>query len=188
MAKRRDNSLQNVLRARRDAKPLLTPHELRLREAARKREEDERRRAEVAAEAGRLVERWRERGKRIDSEGRLALELYRAVFAVDADAYAASAHWYRRVRAQLAHAAACEVERCGRTDELGARHLHHDTLGEERAGRDLVTVCAGCARRAWRRERKLGRPLSREELRALDPEAPLYDADAIAALRARYEL
>jgi hypothetical protein len=186
MAKRRDNSLQNVLRARRDAKPLLTPHELRLREAARRREEEERRRAELASEAARLVERWRERGKRVDSEGRLATDAYREIFGLDPDAYAASAHWYRRVRAQLAHAAACEVERCGRVDDLGARHLQHDTLGEERAGRDLVTVCGGCARRARRRERELGRALSHDELRALDPEAPLFDRDAIAALKARY--
>ncbi len=181
MAKRRDNSLQNVLRARREAKPLLTPHELRLREAERRREEEARRWQEVAAEAERLVARRR----RVDADGRLSAELYRAVFALDAEAYFASAHWSRRAKAQLAHAAACE--RCGAAGAR-VRHLHHDALGDERPGRDLVTLCDGCDRRARRRERELGRPLGREELTALDPDAPLYDAEAIAALRARYEL
>lgn len=181
MAKRRENSLQNVLRARREAKPLLSPHELRLREAARRREEEERRRAELAAEAARLVGRR----KRVDADGRLSTELYRAVFAADPEAYLASAHWYRRAKAQLTHAAACE--RCGAAGAR-VRHVGLDAIGEERPGRDLVTLCDGCDRRARRRERELGRPLSRDELAELDPEAPLYDADAIAALRERYEL
>ena len=179
MAKRRDNSLQNVLRARRDAKPLLTPHELRLREAARRREDEERRRQELADEAARLVGRRR----RVDADGRLSTELYRAVFALDPEAYFASAHWYRRAKAQLADASACE--RCGAPGDR-VRHLHHDAIGEERPGRDLVTLCDGCDRRARRRERGLGRPLSHDELRELDPEAPLFDRDAIDALKARY--
>jgi hypothetical protein len=184
MAKRRDNSLQDVLRARRGVSSLLTPEELRQREAARKREEEARRRDEVAAEAARLVQRRRERGTRIDSEGRLATDVYLAVFAVDAGAYLASAHWARRTKAQLAHAAACE--RCGATGATGVRHLAEAAIGEERAGHDLVTLCDGCDRRARRRARELGRPLTRAEVRELDPSAPLYDADAIAALRSRY--
>jgi 5-methylcytosine-specific restriction endonuclease McrA len=110
------------------------------------------------------------------------------VFADEPEAYFASAHWARRTKAQLARAPACEVERCGGTTELRVQHLQHDSLGAERAGADLATLCAGCHRRARRRSLELGRLLTRDELRALDPEAPLFDPDAIAALRERYDL
>lgn len=186
MARRRDTSLQDVLRARRGVSSLLTPEQLRQREAERRREEEARQRDAEQREAERLVGRRRESGRRVDADGRLAASLYRAIFAADPEAYLASAHWARRARAQLAHAAACE--RCGGGGDLRVAHLHHETLGEERPGRDLVTLCDGCERRARRRSRELGRPLGRDELRELDPDAPLYDADAIAALRARYDL
>jgi hypothetical protein len=181
-----ERSLQDVLRARRGVSSLLSPEQLRQREAARRREEEEQRRRDDEAAAARLAGRWHERGGRIDPEGRLSPSLYRAVFTAAPDAYLASAHWSRRAKAQLAHAATCE--RCGAAEELGVVHLHHDSIGEERPGRDLVTLCDGCRRRARRRSRELGRPLTRDELRALDPGAPLFDADAIAELRARYDL
>jgi hypothetical protein len=189
MAKgRREQSLQDVLRARRGVPALLSPEQLRQRETARRREDEERQRREDEAAASRLVARWRDEGTRVDSEGRLSAATYAAVFAGEPEAYFASAHWSRRTRAQLARTAACEVARCGGTTELRVQQLRHDSLGAERAGADLVTLCDGCQRRARRRSLELGRLLTREELRALDPEAPLFDPDAIAALRARYDL
>jgi hypothetical protein len=189
MAKgKREQSLQDVLRARRGVPALLSPEQLRQREMARQREDEGRQRRADEAAAARLVARWREHGKRIDSGGRLSPATYGAVFADEPEAYFASAHWARRTKAQLARTAACEVERCGGTTELRVQHLQHDALGAERPGGDLVTLCAGCHRRARRRSLELGRLLTREELRALDPEAPLFDPDAIAALRERYDL
>lgn len=184
----RERSLQDVLRARRGVPALLSPEQLRQRETARRQEDEERQRREDEAAAARLVARWREHGTRVDAEGRLSAATYGAVFADEPEAYFASAHWSRRTRAQFARIAACEVERCGGTTELRVQHLQHDSLGAERAGGDLVTLCDGCHRRARRRSLELGRLLTREELRALDPEAPLFDRDAIAALRARYDL
>ena len=184
----REQSLQDVLRARRGVPALLSPEQLRQREAARRREDEERRRREDEDAARRLVARWREGGTRVDSEGRLSAGTYRAVFADEPEAYFASAHWARRSRAQLARTAACEVDRCGGTTELRVQHLQHDCLGAERAGDDLVTLCANCHRRARRRGLELERLLTREELRALDPEAPLFDPEAIAALKERYDL
>ena len=189
MAKRnREQSLQDVLRARRGVPALLSPEQLRQRETARRREDAERQRRADEAAAARLVARWRRHGTRVDSEGRLSAATYGAVFADEPEAYFASAHWIRRAKAQLAHAAACEVERCGGTRELRVQHLQHDSLGAERAGDDLVTVCGSCHRRARRRSLELGRMLTREELRGLDPGAPLFDQAAIAALRERYDL
>ena len=181
-----ERSLQDVLRARRGVPSLLSPEQLRQREAARRREEEERRQRDDEAAAARLAAGWHEHGRRIDAEGRLSPSLYHAVFAAAPQAYLGSTHWARRVKAQLSHAAACE--RCGAAEELGVVHLHHDSIGEERPGRDLVTLCGGCSRRARRRGRELGRPLTRDELGALDPDAPLFDPDAIAELRARYDL
>jgi hypothetical protein len=40
--------------------------------------------------------------------------------------------------------------------------------------------------RALKREEEVGRPGTREELRDLDPRRPLYDASAIAALKAKH--
>jgi hypothetical protein len=181
-----ERSLQDVLRARRGVPSLLSPEQLRQREAARRRDEEEQRRRADDAAAARLVAGRHERGRRIDAEGRLSPSLYRAVFTAAPQAYLASAHWSRRSKAQLTHAAACE--RCGAAEQLGVVHLHHGSIGAERPGRDLVTLCDGCSRRARQRGRGLGRPLTRDELRAIDPDAPLFDADAIAELRARYDL
>jgi hypothetical protein len=175
----RKKSLHDVLRERRDAKPLLSVRELQLREAARQREE-----AETLAHE--RVERWRLRRKSVDGEGKLAPAVYRAIFARSRRAYYGSRHWSRRSRAQLGLAPACEVERCSRTADLRAHHLQYDSLGEEQAGRDLVTLCEGCLSRALKREQELGRPGTRAELRDLDPQRPLYDEAAIAALKAKH--
>lgn len=175
----RKKSLHDVLRERRAAKPLLSVRELQLREAARRRDE-------IEALVAERLERWRARAKSVDAEGKLDPAVYRAVFARSRDAYYGSRHWTRRARAQLELAPACEVERCGRDTDLGVRHLHYDALGAERAGSDLITLCEGCTGRARKREQELGRPAAREELRGLDPQAALYDAAAIAALKAKH--
>ena len=175
----RKKSLHDVLRERRDAKPLLSVRELQLREAARQREE-----AETLAQE--RVGRWRLHRKSVDAEGKLVPAVYRAIFARSHRAYYGSRHWSRRSRAQLELTPACEVARCDRTTDLRARHVHYDSLGEEQAGRDLVTLCQGCLSRALKREQELGRPGTREELRDLDPHRPLYDEAAIAALKAKH--
>jgi hypothetical protein len=175
----RKKSLHDVLRERRAAKPLLSVRELQLREAARRRAEEE-------ALATERVERWRLRRKSVDAEGKLAPAVYRAIFARSRPAYYGSRHWSRRSRAQLELTSFCEVELCGRADQLRARHLNYDALGEEQAGRDLITLCEGCLSRALKQEEELGRPGTREELRELDPQRPLYDAAAIAALKAKH--
>ena len=175
----RKKSLHDVLRARRAAKPLLSVRELQLREGARRREEAE-------ALAQERVERWRLRQKSVDAEGKLDPAIYRVIFARSRRAYYGSRHWSRRSRAQLERTPFCEVERCNEAVELRARHLHYDALGEEQAGRDLITLCEGCLSRALKREEELGRPGTREELRDLDPQRPLYDQAAIAALKAKH--
>ncbi|MBA3476554.1 MAG: hypothetical protein H0T10_07375, partial [Actinobacteria bacterium] len=119
----RKKSLHDVLRERRAAKPLLSVKELRLREAARQRNETE-------ALAEELVERWREGQKPVDAEGKLASEVYRAIFARSRRAYYGSRHWSRRCRAQLVLTRLCEVERCDRAADLSVRLLHDDALGE----------------------------------------------------------
>ena len=175
----RKKSLHDVLRERRAAKPLVSVRELQLREAARRRDEEE-------ALAQERVERWRLRQKSVDAEGKLAPAVYRLIFARSRRAYYGSRHWSRRSRAQLELTMFCEVERCGRAIDLRARHLRYDALGEEQAGRDLITLCEGCLSRAQKREEELGRPATREELRDLDPQRPLYDQAAIAALKAKH--
>ena len=175
----RKKSLHDVLRERRAAKPLLSVRELQLREGARRREEAE-------ALAQERVERWRLRQKSVDAEGKLDPAIYRVIFARSRPAYYGSRHWSRRSRAQLGLTPSCEVERCDRAVDLRVRHLHYDALGEEQAGRDLITLCDGCLSRALKREEELGRPGTRDELRDLDPRRPLYDAAAIAALKAKH--
>ena len=175
----RTKSLHDVLRERRAAKPLLSVRELQLREGARRRDEAE-------ALAAERVERWRLRQKSVDAEGKLAPPVYRAIFARSRPAYYGSRHWTRRSRAQLELTSFCEVERCSAAVDLRTRHLHYDALGEEQAGRDLITLCDGCVRRAVKREEEIGRPGTREELRDLDPRRPLYDAAAIAVLKAKH--
>lgn len=179
MSKPRDRSLQETMRARRQAKPLLTVEELRRREAAREQ-------AAIEDEAARLVELWRRAGTQVDAGGALVPPVYRAIFALDSDAYYGSRHWGRRAKAQLAAAPECEVERCDEHADLAVRLLDQRALGEERVGVDLIALCESCARRTDRQSRALGRPLSREEIARLDPRRPLYDPDAISALRARY--
>jgi hypothetical protein len=167
------------MRARREAKPLLTVEELRRREA-------EREQAALEGEAARLVELWRRDGITVDAAGILEPPLYRAIFSLDSDAYDAGRHWARRAKAQLAASPACEVERCAETTELRVRRLGHRAVGEERVGVDLITLCEGCLRRADRRRRSAGRALTRTELVQIDPARPLYDPKAIAALKQRY--
>lgn len=171
-------SLQDVLRARRESASLVSPAEAARREAARRRES-----VEAAARAA-LARRGD--GRSPDGAGKLAPEVYRELFRLDPDAYLATGHWARRARAQLAAAPACEVTGCGGEADVGAQHLTHATVGEEERGRDLITLCAGCRRRAERLGRRLGRVPTRDEVCALDPKAPLYDPADIAALKARY--
>jgi hypothetical protein len=83
---------------------------------------------------------------------------------------------------QLALAPACEVERCRAESGVRAHHLTHARLGEEEAGRDLITLCDGCHRRAQKLGRELGRVPRRDELVGLDPRRPLYEPADIAAL------
>lgn len=156
----------------------MTPGEAARREAARRREQ-------ATAAAVEAVERWRD-GRSPDGRGRLEPEVYAEVFRLAPGAYYASGHWARRARAQLAASPACEVERCGATTGVAARHLTLDAVGEERAGQDLITLCAACHRRVEKLGRRLRRVPTREEIAALDPRAPLYDPDEIAALKAKY--
>lgn len=171
-------SLHDVLRERRGSSQLLSPVEASRREAARRREA-------VEAAAAEALARWHD-GRSPDGRGKLAPEVYAALFALSSGAYYGSGHWARRVRAQLALAPACEVERCGSPEEVGVQHLNHAALGEEQPGRDLITLCDGCHRRARKRGQDLARVPTREELVSLDPAAPLYDSSAIAALKAKY--
>jgi hypothetical protein len=171
-------SLQDVLRARREASALVTPGEAARREAARRREG-------MAAAAVAALERFRD-GRSPDGSGKLEPEVYAHLFELSPAAYYTSGHWTRRARAQLAAAPACEVVRCGATSGAAARHLNHRALGAEEPGRDLITLCAACHRRGEKLGRRLGRVPTRDELVALDPRAPLYDPDEIAALRAKY--
>ena len=124
MAPAKKKSLQDVLRERRQAAPLLTARELRDREAARRREE-------IAEEVSRLLDRRHRARTPVDADGKLALELYRAIFASSRGAYYESRHWSRRSLAQRKATPFCEIERCGRSDGLRAHHLNHDTVGEE---------------------------------------------------------
>jgi hypothetical protein len=171
-------SLQDVLRARRESASLVTPGEAARREAARRREG-------AAAEAVEALERWRD-GRSPDSGRKLTPEVYAELFRLAPEAYHASAHWTRRTRAQLAAAPTCEVELCRSTAPVEVRHLALDALGEEQPGRDLITLCSGCHRRAEKLGRRLGRVPTRAELLALDPRGPLYDPDEIAALKQKY--
>ena len=171
-------SLHDVLRARREAPSLLSPAEAAQREAARRRKE-----VEATAEAA--LERWRD-GRAPDARGKLAPEAYRALFRLSESAYEATGHWARRTKAQLALARACEVERCRAETGVAARHLTHATLGAEEPGRDLITLCDGCHRRAQKLGRELGRVPRQEEIVGLDPRRPLYEPEDIAALKAKY--
>ena len=170
-------SLQDVLRARREAPTLLSPAEAAKRDAARRRDE-----AEV--EAAVAFERWRD-GRAPDAGGKLSVDAYRALFRLSPAAYEASSHWQRRAKAQLAASPACEVARCDASN-AGARHLTHAMLGEEEPGRDLITLCDGCHRRAKKLGRELGRVPRRDEIVRLDPRRPLYGPADIAALKAKY--
>ena len=171
-------SLQDVLRSRREAPALLSPAEAAQREAARRREE-------VEAAAADAFARWRDH-RSPDARGKLAPEAYRALYRLSPAAYDATAHWGRRAKAQLALEPVCAVERCRAETGLTARHLTHATLGEEEPGRDLVTLCDGCHRRAEKLGRDLGRVPRRGEIAALDPSRPLYGPADIAALKAKY--
>jgi hypothetical protein len=171
-------SLQDVLRARRETAPLVSAAEAARREASRRREG-------VTAAAVEAFERFHD-GRSPDGSRKLELEVYAELFRLSPAAYHASGHWSRRVRAQLAAAPACEVAQCGASVGVTARHLNHDALGAEQPGRDLITLCPACHRRAEKVGRRLGRVLTREELVELDPRAPLYDPEEIAALKAKY--
>jgi len=184
----RDRSLQDVLRARREQAALLPLREVRAREAARLREEQEAaERAAAEREAAQLVERRRTTQEPVDGRSKLAAGVYAAVFALEPDAYFGSTHWRRVARAQRAAVAECEVERCERPAKA-VRHAGTPAIGAEQPGRDVVSLCDGCDRRARKASRALARPLTRDEIAGLDPAGRLYDRDAIAALRERYDL
>ena len=168
-------SLHDVLRARREAPSLLSPAAAAQREAARRREE-------IDADAAGALERWRD-GRSPDARGKLAPETYNALFRLSDEA---TGHWARRAKAQLALAPACEVERCRSETRVSARHLTHARIGAEEPGRDLITLCDGCHRRAQKLGRELGRVPRREEIVGLDPRRPLYEPADIAALKAKY--
>jgi hypothetical protein len=181
MAGRRpDDSLQQLLRARRGPKSLLSVEELRRREAEREREAA---RAAARAEAARVAAEWRAGGALPATTDRAVLG---ELFAADPDAYLATPHWGRVTRAQLALAPRCEAGRCGATLRLRAHHGTHWALGAEEPGRDLVTLCDRCGRRAAARARARGRPLTRDEVRTLAVDGPLFDRASILALRERY--
>ena len=168
MAPPRKKSLQEVLRERRAATPLVSERELREREAARERAELERR-------AAALVARWREGRTAVDAEGKLAPELYRAVHAASPSAYFASRHWARRARAQRAAAATCEVARCEKTEQLCARLVDARAVGAEQPDADLVTLCDSCWARSVKLERELGRlPTRARAARARPRASPLH--------------
>lgn len=171
-------TLQDVLRERRGSTRLLGPVEASQRAAARRREA-------VEAAAHDALARWRD-GRSPDGRVKLDPEVYRRLFALSSEAYYGSGHWSRRARAQLAFAPACEVEACRAAEGVEAHHLSHDALGSEQPGRDLITLCDRCHRRARKLGRDLGRVPAREELVALDPAAPLYDSSSIAALKQKY--
>jgi hypothetical protein len=184
----RDRSLQDVLRARREQAGLLPLREVRAREAARLREEKEAaERAAAEQEAVGIVAGWRASSEAFDGRSRISPAVYAAVFALEPAAYFASAHWRRVSRAQRAAAAECEVARCDRPAKA-VRHAGTPAIGAEQTGRDVVSLCDGCDRRARRAARTLARPLTRAEIADLDPLGRLYDRDAIAELRARYDL
>jgi hypothetical protein len=184
----RDRSLQDVLRARREQAGLLPLREVRAREAARLREEQEAaQRAAAEREAARLVERRRATQEPVDGRSKLDVGIYVAVLDLEPDAYFGSAHWRRVARAQRAATAECEVSRCERPAKA-VRHAGVPAIGAEQPGRDVVSLCDGCDRRARKASRTLARPLTRAEIADLDPLGPLYDRDAIAALRARYDI
>ena len=137
------------------------------------------------AEAAAALERWCG-GRSPDGRAKLTSEAYVALFRLSPAAYEATGHWARRAKAQLALAPACEVERCGAETGVRAHHLTHATLGEEEPGRDLITLCEGCHRRAQKLGRELGRVPRRDEIAGLDPRHPLYEPADIAALKAKY--
>ena len=171
-------SLQDVLRARRESPSLLSPAEAAQREA-------ERRRAETEAAAAAALERWRD-GRSPDGGGRLAPAVYAALHGLSPNAYAATGHWSRRRKAQLAAAGDLARRRCGATAGVDAHHLTQTTLGAEEPGRDLITLCESCHRRARKLGGELGRVPRRDELVALDPTRPLYEPADIAALKQKY--
>lgn len=183
MKKPARNSLQEAMRARREATPLLSPAELRKRETERLRAEAD---AAASSMAARLVERWRAKGTAVDARAVLDAAAYRAVFALEPVAYEESGHWARVEAAQLELAPACEVARCGSREDLHAHRLTGRSIGEEQPGTDLVTLCDGCRRRAAKLARAQGRPLTREQIRGVDPRARLYGPDEIAALKRKH--
>lgn len=171
------------MRARREATPLLSPAELRRREAERRRAEEQ---AEAGSAAAELVERRRAKGTAVDAHGALAAVVYRAIFALDPVAYSESAHWTGVEAAQLELVPACEVSRCRERTGLHAHRLVERSLGGERPGVDLITLCDGCRRRAGRLAQRSGRAPTREQVRSLDPQLPLYSPAEIAALKAKH--
>ena len=178
MAQPKKKSLQDVLRERRAAAPLLSARELREREAARRREEVER-------EAAGLVARWRAERTAVDADGKLGPAVYAAVFAVEP----ACVSGEQALVAPLVGAAEGDACLRGRTvrevrGTAGAPPQSRRARGGSRRP-GLSTLCEGCLRRAVKLEQEPAAPGTRAELQALDPERLLFNPAAIAALKER---
>lgn len=67
---------------------------------------------------------------------------YALLYELDKTAYLGSL-WWQTVRAQQRqHFRTCE--RCGAVSALHAHHLHYLSVGAERIGIDLMTLCESC--------------------------------------------
>ncbi len=178
MAQPKKKSLQDVLRERRAAAPLLSARELREREAARRREEVER-------EAARLVARWRAERTAVDAEGSSALRSTRR------SSRRAGPRTWRASTGRAARRRSARRRRPARSPGVGRpMGCAPTTSATKRSARNAPSIWSRSAsaapRRAVKLERELGRPGTRAELQALDPEQPLYDPSTIAALRAKH--
>jgi hypothetical protein len=98
---------------------------------------------------------------------------------ISAEAYYGTQHWHDKNREQRTQHSICNG--CHATSLLVAHHLHYETVGAERPGIDLVTVCRNCHSRIhdrspddWRLLRELGcevvRVESDIEVRVIDSE------------------
>jgi hypothetical protein len=99
-------------------------------------------------QAAEAVEKWRARGADplfpVDCEGQWAPSSLAAVYRISSAAYHQSRHWKSTRRRQISLVGACEL--CGSQERLEIHHLHYGTLGRERPGADLQTLCSPCHR------------------------------------------
>ena len=151
MAPPKKKSLQDVLRERRAAAPLLSaPRAAGARSeppAGGGRAGSRRPRGALASGAhrGRRGREARARPSTPPSSHRAGLRTWRA-----STGRAAPRRSGRRRLPAKSHG-------CGKSEGLQAHLLTHDALGEEVVGRDLMTLCEGCLRRAVKLEQERGR-------------------------------